>query len=118
MRIGDKLVDEIIKGLKVEYNGCHAPHNSTPLYGRAAYWRIYLLDGTFIAKITTKVKVMRPNAKTLSKLFRAELKRRIEAIGPVCETDNYGQVVVYDQDPYCVGRVLDIIENKFIERVA
>jgi hypothetical protein len=114
MRIWNEIVDCIIQSIKIEYNGTHCPHRETPLYGRSAYWRIYTQDGQFVSKITTPVKTLNPKPKTLEKLFRAELKKRLQAIERVVETDHYGMIVTYEVDPYHVRSLIELVERKYI----
>lgn len=117
MLIWNSLVDLIVDSpkLTVEYSGTHCPHPETPLYGRAAYWRLYIAGYGFMAKVTAPVKVLNPQPKTLDKLLRAEIKRRIEAIQDVVETDHYGQVYVIHRDPYGVERLLDLIKGEYVD---
>lgn len=117
MYIEQSLLDLLISKLRIEYNGCHSPNHGDgqTLYGRAAYWRVYDSDGTYLAKITTPVKTMEPKPKTLEKLFRAELQKRIEAIHERCTTDHYGHIQVERRDPYSMRRMLDLILNRYYD---
>lgn len=116
MRIWNSIIDKMMQSprLRVEYGGCHAPHNETPLYGRNAYWRLYI-DDAFIAKVTAPVKAMEPKPATLEKLLKAAVKARIENIGEVCETDHYGQIYVVKCDPSSVRRLLELVEGQYID---
>lgn len=114
MRIDNYLIDLIVANIRVEYCGTHNSDPNSPLLGRAAYFRLYHKDGTYISKVTTPVKVINPSIKTRDMLLKRELKRRIEAIQETCETDRYGQVHIYMIDPYSIRRVLDAIEGKYV----
>ncbi len=116
MYIENSLLDLIISKLTIEYSGCHNSDSKNPLWGRAAYWRIYVGD-TYIAKITTPVKSLEPTKKTLDKLFRAELKKRIEAIHERFTTDHYGNMQIEQRDPYSMKRLLGMFENKYYDLV-
>lgn len=115
MYIPNSAVQLIMAQVRVEYSGCHAPHSETPLYGRRAYFRLYIGDD-YIAKVTVPVKTMNPHKATLDKLLLAEVKRRIEAIGPELDLDRYGCMRVVDRDPYGVKRLLDLVEGKYIDQ--
>jgi hypothetical protein len=98
MKINNKRLDRIISKLTIEYNGCHAPWSDTPLYGRNAYWRIYI-NNTFVAKITAPVKSMQPRNNTLQKLFKSALKKRLERIRKAILIDDYGYEYRRKLDP-------------------
>lgn len=115
MYIDSFVIECIISKLKIEYGGCHAPHNDTPLYGRRAYWRVYLEDGTYVAKITTPVKTLNPKPKTLNKLLRAELRNRLGEIGYRMDIDNYGCMRVVESDPYSLKRLLELVDGKYMD---
>jgi hypothetical protein len=115
MYISNRVLDLLIELIKVEYGGCHAPHNDTPLYGRSAYWRIYLPDGTFVAKITTPVQSLNPTKKTLQRLFKAELKQRINDIQIVMDTTYSGQMFISERDPSSVKPLMKFLENKYYD---
>lgn len=117
MHIWETLLDCLISQIKIEYNGTHNSDPSAPLYGRRAYWRLYLSDGTYVCKMTTPVKSINPKQRTLDKLFKAELKRRIEAISEHVTTDDYGRVQIEYRDPYSVKRLLDAIVGKYYDRL-
>lgn len=119
MWIWNECVEMIIKhkSFRAEYHGTHAPHNNTPLYGRRAYWRIYVGD-RFIAKVTTPVKSMNPKQATLDKLLKAEIKKRIEAISERVELDHYGMVVIIKTDPYSIRPLTELIEGQYNWRAA
>lgn len=108
MYIDNSLLNLLISQLTIEYNGCHAPHRETPLYGRAAYWRVYYKD-TYLNKITTPVKSLNPKPETLKKLFKKELQKRIEAIHERCTADHYGQIHLEQRDPYSIRPMLELI---------
>ena len=114
MRIWSSVVDLIIKQARVEYSGTHSPDPNCPLYGRCAYWRIYIGD-TYVCKVTARVKTLNPKQATLDKLLRAELQRRIEAIGFCMDVDHYGQMREIRVDPYGVRPLLDLVEGKYMD---
>lgn len=114
MRIYNQILDAIIENIKIEYNGTHNSDSAAPLWGRAAYWRLYHLDGEYISKVTAPVKSIQPSKATLDKLLKLELKKRIEAIVEHCETDHYGQVHIYMQDPYHIRSILKVVEGQFL----
>jgi len=113
MFIDESLLKLIISLVDVTYAGCHCPNNAEPLYGKAAYWRIYDKDGMYLSKITSPVPEMEPSEYDLSILFEAELRRRFEAIHERCTTDNYGKIEVISCDPYRIKPVLRLIEGKY-----
>lgn len=114
MKIYDEVLDAILENIKIEYAGTHNSDVNSPLWGRAAYWRLYHLDGTYITKVTAPVKSIRPSSATLSKLLKAEVRKRIEAIQERCEADDYGQVHVYMNDPYIIRSILSVVEGEFL----
>jgi hypothetical protein len=71
-----------------------------------------------VAKLTAPVKAMQPKEETLRRLLKEELYKCIQAIGPVCETDHYGQVVIYDVDTYEVKPLLRLIDKKYTDLLA
>lgn len=113
MYISDYLLDLVIKCVRVEYNGTHNSDRENPLWGRRAYWRVYMPSYGFACKITAPVRSIKPKQATLDRLFREELKRRFEAIHECVETDHYGQVQVVWRDPYSVRKLLEVVEGKF-----
>ena len=113
MYIDSFVIDCIYSKIKIEYSGTHAPHNDTPLYGRRAYWRLYMPDGTYVAKVTAPVKTINPRQKTLEKLLKAELRKRLGEIGFRMDIDNYGCMRVVESDPYSVRRLLELVEGKY-----
>jgi hypothetical protein len=115
MYIDNHLLDILISTLKIEYNGTHNSDPESPLWGRRAYWRVYLADGSYSAKITAPVKSINPRPATLAKLFRAELKRRIESIHERCTTDHYGNIQIEYRDPCSVKRIVESITNKYVD---
>lgn len=92
MYISKKHVERIIDNAELEFRGCHAPHNETPLYGRRAY---YMID---YVKVTFPVKSMSPRKSTLREGLIKELQRRIGEIGFRLDVSwsGYSQVVIYD----------------------
>lgn len=113
MYISDSLIELIISRCTIEYNGTHNSDRKNPLWGRAAYWRVYVPGYGFCCKITAPVKSINPKQKTLDKLLRAELRKRIEAIQETCETDHYGEVHIYMLDPYSVRRLVESIDKAY-----
>ncbi len=118
MYIWTELVNAIVDHpkLKIEYGGCHSPHNETPLYGRNAYWRLSIDDPNshFFAKVTAPVKSLNPTKSTLDKLLRAAIKERIMAITEVVECDHYGQVYIAQRDPYSIRGILTLIDGEYV----
>lgn len=115
MRIANSLIDLILSRCTVEYNGTHNSDRQNPLWGRAAYWRIYVPGYGFSCKITAPVKTMHPRQSTLNKLLKAELRKRLEAIEETCETNHYGEVQVYMTDPYSVRPLINAIDGAYTE---
>lgn len=113
MYIGDHVLDFLISQLVIEYYGTHNSDQKNPLWGRHAYWRVYLKDGTYIAKVTVPVKCIKPGAALQARLLKAELRKRLEAIGEVCEYDHYGMVQIGTSDPYGIRSILSAIEGKY-----
>ena len=114
MRIQKSLVDLILKQVRVEYNGTHNPDPKNPLWGRAAYWRLYIGD-SYVCKVTTPVKSIKPKQSTLDRLLKAELQHRLESITESLEADPYTQVVIVRYDPYGVRRLLDLVVGQFYD---
>lgn len=114
MNIYNSCIDLIVQQCRIEYNGTHAPHNETPLYGRRAYWRVYIGD-SYVCKITAPVKSLNPKQATLDKLFKAELAKRIQAIGYSLDVDHYGCMRVISVDPYGVRALVDLLEGKYTD---
>lgn len=118
MTIPNSLIDLIISRCTIEYNGTHAPwsqeHGNNGLYGRHAYWRVFVPGIGFCCKITAPVKSINPKQKTLDKLLRAELRKRIEAIQEHVETDHYGQLYIAMRDPYSVRRLVESIDKAYV----
>lgn len=114
MYIQDSLLDLLISQLTIEYNGTHNADSKNPLWGRHAYWRVYL-NGSFVAKITTRVHSINPRPETLKKLFKAELKKRIGAISETVEADHYTQVYILQRDPYGVRRLVEHLKGQFYD---
>lgn len=114
MYISNSLIELIISRCTIEYNGTHAPWCSKKgnkgLYGRAAYWRVYVPGYGFACKVTAPVKSLKPKQKTLDALLRKELRKRIEAIQETCEADHYGQVHTFMRDPYSVRSLIESID--------
>ncbi len=115
MYISNSLLELIISRCTIEYNGTHNSDRNNPLWGRAAYWRVYVPGIGFACKITTPVKSINPKQKTLDKLLRAELRKRIEAIQETCETNHYGEVQVFMRDPYSVRSLVESIDGAYTE---
>lgn len=119
MYISNSLLELIINRCTVEYNGTHTPwskeYGNKGLYGRCAYWRVYAPGLGFICKITTPVKSINPKQKTLDKLFRIELRKRIEAIQETCEINHYGEVNISMRDPYSVRSLVNSIDGAYTE---
>ena len=115
MKIADSFLDLLISRIKIKYNGCHSPHPSEPFYGRAAYWYVSDHEGVYCCKITTPVTIMVPTPEELKVLFKAELQKRIGAIGEICEIDDFGRVQITAIDPYSCRRLLRAIEGKYYD---
>lgn len=113
MKIYDSLIDLILSRCKVEYNGTHNSDPKSPLWGRRAYWRVSIPGYGFCCKITAPVKSINPKQKTLDRLLRAELRRRIEEIQEICETNHYGEVSIYMRDPYGVRPLVNAISGAY-----
>lgn len=119
MYISNSLIELIISRCTIEYSGTHAPYcpklGNKGLWGRAAYWRVYMPRYGFACKITAPVKSLNPRKATLDKLLRAELRRRIEAIQETCETNHYGEVCVYMKDPYSMCVLVESIQGAYTQ---
>lgn len=115
MRISNSLIDLILSRCTVEYNGTHNSDRNNPLWGRHAYWRVSVPGYGYCRKITAPVKSINPKQKTLDKLLRAELRKRIEAVQETCETNHYGEVCIYMTDPYGVRPLLNAIDGAYTE---
>jgi hypothetical protein len=114
MYIENSALDLLIKTLRIEYSGTHNSDPKAPMWGRRAYWRLYLGD-TYIAKVTAPVKSLQPKQITLDKLLKAELRKRIEAITERLQFDHYGQMQIVALDPYSVRRLVESLEGKYID---
>lgn len=117
MRVNKYVLDLILKTCRFDYNGCHAPHSSDPLYGRAAYWRAYLPSGTYVCKITTPVDKLEPDQAELAELLRLELSRRLEDIQYVAQPDEYGMVEIRTVDPSRVFELVRAVERQDVARL-
>jgi hypothetical protein len=117
MYVSDYLLNLVIKTITVEYSGTHCPDPKNPLYGRCAYYRLYTPGGGFACKLTFPVKSLNPKQATLDRLFKAELKRRFEAIHERLDTDHYGQMSVVWRDPSGVRVLLKHLEGKYYQFV-
>jgi len=115
MYISSQVLDLLISKLVIEYNGTHNSDPKSSLWGRRAYWRIYMHGHGFAGKITTPVKSINPKPATLQKLFRAELRKRFEAVQMQCCTDHYGQIYQQTADPYSVLPLLKAVEGKYLD---
>lgn len=116
MYIESTLLDKIMELCKFKYGGCHAPHNETPLYGRVAYWRAYLPDGTYVCKITTPVEVLEPEPAQLQKLLRIEVKKRFKEIHELVMCDHYGKIKIVYRDPNGIKPLLKCILDKYYDQ--
>lgn len=114
MRISDYLLNVIISELRIEYNGTHNSDPKSPLWGRCAYWRIYLGD-TYINKITAPVKSINPKQATLNRLLKLELKKRINAIEESLECSHYGEIVKVFCDPYSIMPLIKAFEGRYFK---
>lgn len=114
MYIQNDILDLMISKLTIEYSGTHNSDLKNPLWGRRAYWRIFMQDYGFVCKITAPVKSINPTQKTLNKLFRAELKKRLNAIDTIVQTDHYSQIHVIEIDPYSVRTLLKCVQGKYL----
>lgn len=112
MYISVASVEFILSQCRVEYSGTHNSDSKNPLWGRAAYWRIYLGD-TYICKITAPVKSINPRPATLHKLLVNELRERIFSIGEYVEMDHYAQIKIERRDPSGVERLVNNIVGKY-----
>lgn len=119
MYISNSLIELILSRCTVEYSGTHAPHcpklGNKGLWGRAAYWRVYVPGVGFTCKITAPVKSINPKQATLDKLLRAELRKRIEAIQETTELNHYGEVETFMRDPYSVRRLVESIHGAYVD---
>lgn len=117
MYIDNALLDLIIASplVTIEYSGTHNSDPKAPLWGRRAYWRVYIQGSGFAFKITAPVKSISPKKATLDKLFKAELKNRFEAIGEHFTTDHYGRMQVEYRDPYSVKQLLKVAEGYYYD---
>lgn len=118
MYIQKSIVQAILKSKKVtiEYSGTHNSDFKNPLYGRRAYWRLYLQDVGFVCKVTTPVKSLNPKKETLDKLLEAELLKRLSAIDLSVDLNSYGQVTgPREIDPYSVKRLLSVVVGEYLD---
>jgi len=111
MYIQNTIIEFILTQVEVEYSGTHNSDPKAPLYGRCAYWRIYL-DGSFVCKITTPVKSINPKPATLHKLLVEELSKQFRAIQDRIETNEWGQIWRQHSDPYSVEKLLSVVKER------
>ena len=106
MYISKWYLDRILTEAKFTFNGCHAPHPDTPLYGRRAYFSVECSLG-YVSKITFPVESMNPSQKTLDKGLRKEIEKRINAIQLKLDCDHYGTASIIEVDPYSIRPLVE-----------
>lgn len=117
MYIDSALLDLIIASplITIEYSGTHNSDPKAPLWGRRAYWRVYIQGSGFAMKITAPVKSINPSKKTLAKLFKAELNKRFNEIHERFTTDHYGRMQVEYRDPNNIRQLLKVAEGYYFD---
>jgi hypothetical protein len=114
MYIQESVLNLIISKCTIEYSGTHNPDPKHPLWERRACWRVFVPNYGFACKITTPVTSLNSTKKTLDKLFKAELRKRIEAIQETCTTDHSGMVVVFTIDLHSIRSILKCVEGSYV----
>lgn len=118
MFIQTSIVNAIIVSpkIRIEYSGTHNSDPKNPLYGRRAYWRLYLEGYGFVCKVTAPVRSINPKQSTLNKLLVTTLKERLSAIDYVVGLNPYGEISKpYKIDPYSCEKLLDAVTGEYID---